>query len=68
MNWETGWHTYTADTMYKIDDRWEPTVQLEEPYSVLCGDLTGKEIQKRGDICICIADSLFCTIETNTIL
>ena len=30
---------------------------LRELYSVLCGDLNGKEIQKRGDICIHIADS-----------
>ena len=30
-----------------------------EPYSVLCGDLIGKGIQSRGDICI--ADSLWCT-------
>ena len=29
-------------------------------------DLNGKEIPKRGDICICIADSLCCTVETNT--
>ena len=32
------------------------------------GDLNGKEIQKIGDICICIADSLCCTTETNTTL
>ena len=32
---------------------------------MLCDDLNGKEIQKRGDICICIADSLCCTVETN---
>ena len=25
----------------------------------------GKEIQKRGDVCVCIADSLCCTAETN---
>ena len=35
-------------------------------YSVLSVDLNRKEIQKRGDICIHIADSLCCTIETNT--
>ena len=35
---------------------------------MLCGDLNGKEIQKRGDICIHIADSLCCTAETNTTL
>ena len=35
---------------------------------MLCGDLNGKEIHKRGDICIRIADSLCCTAETNTTL
>ena len=33
---------------------------------MLCGDVNGKEIKKRGDICVCIADSLCCTVETNT--
>ena len=33
-----------------------------------CGDLNGKKIQKRGDMCICIEDSLCCTAETNTTL
>ena len=37
-------------------------------YSKLCGDLNGKEIQKRGDICIHTADSLGCAVETNTAL
>ena len=36
--------------------------------SVVCGDLNGKEIQKREDILICLIDSLFCTAETNTTL
>ena len=31
--------------------------------SVFCGDLNGKEIQRRGDICIRIADLHCCTIE-----
>ena len=35
---------------------------------MLCGDLNGKEIQNRGDICVCIAESLCCTVETNTTL
>ena len=39
-----------------------------ELYLVLCGDVTGKQIQKRGDICLRIADSLCCTVETNTTL
>ena len=28
----------------------------------------GREIQERGDICICVTDSLCGTAETNTIL
>ena len=39
---------------------------LRELYSVFCAEWNGKEIQKRGDICI--TDSLFCTVETNTTL
>ena len=35
-------------------------------YSVTCGDLSGKEIQKRGDVCIHVADSLCSAIDTNT--
>ena len=40
----------------------------QELYAVLCGDLNGKEIQKRGGICVHIADSLCCTVETNRTL
>ena len=36
--------------------------------TVLCGDLNGNEIQKRGGMCINVADSLCCTAETNTTL
>ena len=36
--------------------------------SVLCGDLNGNKIHKREDTCICKADSLCFTIETNKIL
>ena len=33
-----------------------------------CGDLKGKEIRKGRDICMCVADSFCCTVETNTTL
>ena len=36
--------------------------------TLLCGDLNKKEIQKRGDICIPIANSLCCTAEINRTL
>ena len=29
------------------------------------GDLLGKEVQKGEDICICVADSFYCSVETN---
>ena len=33
-----------------------------------CGGLNGREIQKGGDRCICMADSFCCTVEANTTL
>ena len=35
---------------------------------MLFGDLNGKEIQKREDVCVRIADSLCSTIDTNITL
>ena len=37
-------------------------------FPVLCGNLNGKEIQKREDVCIHIADALCCAVGTNTVL
>ena len=31
-----------------------------------CGDLSGKEVPKGEDMCLCVADSLCCIVETNT--
>ena len=52
--------------MYKIENLREQTAQHKELYSVLCGDLNGEEIQGRRNICICVADSLCSTEDTNT--
>ena len=35
---------------------------------MLSGDLNGKELQKRPDICIRITDSPRCTAETNSVV
>ena len=43
-----------------------PVSHLGTP--MLCSDLTGKEIQKVTDKCICIADVLGRRVETNTTL
>ena len=51
--------------MCKIGNK-KSAIQLRELYSVPCGNLNKKKIQKGGDICIHIADSLCCTIETDT--
>ena len=40
----------------------------EDSNSMLCDDLNGKEIQKGGDICLCVVDLLCCTAATNTAL
>ena len=57
------WHIYTIDTLYKVDDQWEPPVEHREPYSELPGDLNGKEIQKRGDICTHATNSFFLKVK-----
>ena len=66
MNWEIGIDIYT---LFILCIRQIINENIHrELYSMLSGDLNGKEIQKRGDICIRIADSLCCTVETNTTL
>ena len=65
MNWEIGIDIHTLLCIKQITNE---NRLYSTGNSMLCGDLNGKEIQKRGDICICTADSLHCTIETNTTL
>ena len=61
-------HVHTIDTMYKIDNWWQPAVQLREPYSVFCADVNGKEIQEERDKYVHKADSHCYTVETNPTL
>ena len=55
MNWEISIDIYTLPHIKKVTNE---NLLYTALYSVLCGDLSGKEIQKSGDICIPIADSL----------
>ena len=64
MNWETGMDIYTLLCIKQIIN--ENDCRYRELYSVLCGDLKGKEIQNRGGIHI--ADSFCCTAEINPTL
>ena len=64
LNWEIGIGIYTLLILCIKHVTNENLRMARELYSMLCSDLNGKEIQKRGDISICIADSLCCTVET----
>ena len=41
-------YIYTIDTMNKIDNGSEPTLQCGELYTIICSNLNEKEIQKEG--------------------
>ena len=68
VNWETGTDLYVLLTLCIKQITSKNLLYSSGNYSVLCGDLDGKEIQRRRDICIHIADSLCCTVETNITL
>ena len=51
MKGEIGIDIYILLCVKQITNE-NPPDSSREPYSVLCGDLNGKEIQKRGNICI----------------
>ena len=44
------WHIYTIDTVYKIDNYWEPTVQRRGLYSELW--VTEREGPKKEGTCV----------------
>ena len=59
---------YKIGTMYKTGNYQEHTVQHRELYLMHCGDLNRKEIQKKEDLHIHVADPLRCTVDSNTTL
>ena len=65
MNWEIGIDIYTLCIKKITNENLLYSTGNSTQYS---GDINGKEIQKRWEICIHIADSLHCTAETNTTL
>ena len=57
---------YITNTMYKITS--ENILKNTGNDIMHCGDLNEKDVQKRGNACICMVDSFFYTAETNTVL
>ena len=66
MNWEVGTDIYTLLCIKQVTN--ENLLHSTGNYSMLRSDLNGKEIQKGGNICVHITDSLCRTAETNTTL
>ena len=70
------WHGHIYTTGCEVDGWWEAATQHREISSVLCGHLEGWDGEggkegdaggrRYGNVCICIADSLCYTAETNT--
>ena len=51
-----------------MDTQQGPTVQHRELCSMLCGSLDRKGVWWRMDTCTCMAEFLFCSLETITML
>ena len=62
------WHTYSVDTVHKIDNERKYTVYNRRLYSTLCSDLNRRETRKGGDICTGKVDSFSHAVEANTTL
>ena len=64
-----GWTcTQVHIAVLKMDNQHGPTVQHRELCSVLCGTLDRRGVCRRMDTCICMAESLHCSLETIIIL
>ena len=64
MNWKIGVDIDTPLILCIQQVTNEKLLYSTGNYSVLHSDLSGKEIQKRGAICVHTADSLCCGVET----
>ena len=65
LNWEIGTDLYTLPCMNQLSKLMR-TYHSTGDCPVLCGDLNGKDLLRREDVCVCVADSLRCTAETDT--
>ena len=57
------WDGHVHTTVFKMDNQQEPTVLHRELCSVLCGGLDSWGVWGRMDTCICVAESLCCSLK-----
>ena len=60
--------TYVHTATFKMENQQGPAVEHRELCSVLCGSLDGRDVWRRKDTCVCMAESLRCPPETITAL
>ena len=61
------WEGHVHTDVFKMDNQQRPTVELRELCSVLCASLDGRGVGGRMGTCMCMAESLRCSLETTTI-
>ena len=62
------WNGHVHTATFKMGNQQGSTVQPRELHSVLCGSLDGRGVWGRMDTCICMAESIYCPLETITTL
>ena len=63
-----GGHARTALRMFKMDSPRGPAIERTELCSAFCGSLDGSGVWGRMDACMCMAESLPCSLENITTL
>ena len=58
------WGRRVRSAIFKMDSQQGPTIEHMELCSLLCNNLDGRGVWGRMDICICIAESSWCSHET----
>ena len=66
INQEPGINIYIS--LHKTETQQGSTEQHRELYSIFCKILYERKSEKRMNICVCSAESVCCTPETNTTL
>ena len=60
--------THYKKTLQRVLLRTDGNILYSTGNSMHCGNLNGREVQKGGAVCMCMADSFCCAVEANTTL